>query len=475
MSIGQQDYSFMGDAALQQALLFAQRSNDTPKFLGLMAEMNKRKQLRTAAQGQQAAQDTSKPAVTEADKIMAGIANLSSGDHNYANGGIVAFAGGGMDSAGNKMLSDEELRQRIKDRAAAQAAQQVSPWQALSRMRDVFRSSIGLSTDPAAVAEKAAPTPAPGPMYIPTTPGVTPAEASADVGAGPRAERRPPATRPAPAPAAAAPAAPVTPSVPEPKILTAKEQMEADRAMAKGDDDKVNAIFAKAEARDAERRAKLADETKSSKGILGLEMDADTRRALRDFGIGALQSKSPNAMGGIGEGLAAAAKGYDTRKQQRQDREDLLDAAEEKRQLAKMAAEQGNVALANKYSAQEAKLKDDAAGRRLQRDTLTATERHQRATEDLQRQQLAATRANAGRNQQLEFYAALGGGDPKKGYEFAQSSKGAPAMDRSLMTQMLKDPELKTSNPNLYNYILSQLYGSGPVAVSTTPTGNVLK
>ena len=497
----QQDFSYMDDRALQTALQFAQRANDTPTFLALSAEANKRKKLRMAAQGAQAGQETAAAGpTTVADQVMSGIANLSSGEHEYAGGGIVSFADGGTpgikygtyglpkdspkvlpERTGYEGMSIGELLASLKNSAVNFFEN--GPGSYNSRTGKNF---VGINEGANAVRKSD--------MAPPTTEPVSENAVVRRAMAGEPAPNRPPVPVRAAAPSGIAAVAaaqkekttetskPAAPTYVEPKILTAAEQRAADEALAKGDNDKVDAIFAAAKERDAKRREELDSETKGKKGWLGAEMSPETRKMLRDAGIAMLTSKDPSALGGIGAGLKAASEGYEAGVKRRQERLDLLDAAEEKRQLAIMAAKQGNTALANKYSTQENDLREKAAGRALERDKMSADERHRQELLKVQREQIAATlkghamsAANAGRNQQIEFYSALGGGDPKKGYEFAQTSKGNPAMDRTVMAQMLKDPELRTSNPALYNYILSQLYGSGPGAVTSTPTGNVLK
>jgi hypothetical protein len=274
---------------------------------------------------------------------------------------------------------------------------------------------------------------------------------------------------------AAAAAPPPVAAVAIEKTMTPEELKARAEAMAKGDTDKVEAIYAKAAERDAKRRAEIEGESAKTKGWLGAEMSGDTRKALRDFGIAALQSKSTNALGGIGEGLAAASKGYDERKDRRQQRLDLLDAAEEKRQLAVIAAQQGNMDMSRKYIADSETLKQQAFANRTKAEE-TAFNRwakQQELTNDAARTR--ATVANAGRNPQMELYRALGGGDLRAGYQFANESK---AFDRpvtkakayELYIEAKKQDALPpgVSDVNsFYQYLQSMQAGAGGGAGST--------
>lgn len=89
----------MPDQALQQ---YAAMHKNDPYVMALaMSESNRRKQIRQAAQGQQGGEQPK--VVDQALAEMApqqlpedsGIARLPAGDMNFADGGIVAFAGGG--------------------------------------------------------------------------------------------------------------------------------------------------------------------------------------------------------------------------------------------------------------------------------------------------------------------------------------------------------------------------------------------
>ncbi len=483
-----QDFSYMGDPQLQQALQFAKRANNSLDFLSIKAEIDKRAKTRNAAQGQQAGQQlASEGPRTEADKVMAGIANLSSGDHEYANGGIVAFAGGDLVEEKQRAADREAMLDTLRKmkaagmdvltmpgRAVAGAAESAitRPLRAMGvdvpYLPDSFYGGNRESATPymdklrgeqAAPVTPAAPSPieprqvrtpelyreAAGAQQAPPAPGAGP-------GITALTRRTASTTTPAAAPAA-----------PEQRILTAAEQMAADEALAKGRNDKVAAIYAKADARDAKRRAELEGETKATKGLLGIEMDPDIRKAMRTAGIGMLKSQRADTFGALGEGLEAASKGYDETKQKRQARLDLLDDAEEKRQMAKMAAEQGNMDLASKYSKQEADLREKAAGRAFEEKKFASTEAHQRDLLKMQERQIGQSAANAARNPQLEIYRALGKGDVNKGFDVYTQGRGAGAADLASWKAYAADPAklaaLKIENPVLYAQVLTRIQG----------------
>lgn len=90
------------DQALQQ---YAMMHKEDPYIMALaVSESNRRKQIRAAGQGQaqeqpkvadQALMDMAPQQAPQQSPDEAGIAGLAAGDMNFADGGIVAFAGGG--------------------------------------------------------------------------------------------------------------------------------------------------------------------------------------------------------------------------------------------------------------------------------------------------------------------------------------------------------------------------------------------
>lgn len=108
------------DPALQQ---YAQMHKDDPYVLSLaLSESNRRKAVRQAAQGQ--AQDEPDVVDTEIADMAApmpedvGIGQLPAGDMNFADGGIVAFSGGGASKF--DPTDAEELRKLAERRLRAE-------------------------------------------------------------------------------------------------------------------------------------------------------------------------------------------------------------------------------------------------------------------------------------------------------------------------------------------------------------------
>ena len=391
MSIAQQDFSFMSDQALQQAMQFAQRSNNTPTFLGLMAEMNKRKQTRTAAQGQQAQQQPT----TVADQIMSGIANLSSGDHEYADGGIVAFAEGGQSRASRwlseliagidagKAATDADDK-RSSAIARAQREQSTLEEQQ-AKEADTANSWLGAFATPEGLYKN--------PAYSPQTlresrnygnEGRRGAPAAADLATAnsPAAVDRAPQgnalnsldpemrARRAAAESAAAAAgvggarrasaassasgiaglqAPTWQDADKFNAKTAEDMDAASRKMAEKDNTELAAAYAPMRDKLSAKRTKLADETADSEGILGLKWGNDKRKAMRDIGLALLASKESNFGTALGGALQKGAEGYESAKAAREGRADKLDEAENQMRLAEIAAKQGNVDRAAKH------------------------------------------------------------------------------------------------------------------------------
>lgn len=113
----------MPDQALQQ---FAAMHKNDPYTVSLaLSESNRRKQMRTAGQGAQGMQPQPKvvdqgiagmaaPAAPQPMPEDTGIAQLPAGDMNFADGGIVAFAGGGTPDEVNERYRQKQL-QSIRD------------------------------------------------------------------------------------------------------------------------------------------------------------------------------------------------------------------------------------------------------------------------------------------------------------------------------------------------------------------------
>lgn len=185
----------MPDASLQK---YAAMNKNDPYIMALaVAESNRRKQLRQAAQGAQGMQEAPK-VVDQALQGMAapmpedvGIARLPAGDMNFADGGIVAFADGGdveryngefgsfiggmgFGASPEQMAEDELRRQRL-----LQQREEEARYSALAEGRTPTPSVLPASATPAAAAAAAVP----GPTSA-AAPVVPPPAAQRDLGAG---------------------------------------------------------------------------------------------------------------------------------------------------------------------------------------------------------------------------------------------------------------------------------------------------
>lgn len=514
----QQDLSYMDDRALQTAMQFAQRSNDTPTFLALSAEANKRKKMRAEAQGMQAGQQLAQGPRTQADAVMSGIANLAapSDEQGYAGGGIVSFSGGGGTDY-NSEEYQQRLQAAIDEQRRALLPQQSLPFEyrigsenypswlkTLTGTPEWFRKGAGRGASGATAAQNKersnAPVinrDAPDVPYVPTSEDRegrrTGPQASLDKNQEPRlgpaggstsarVSAKTVAASAAPAPAAAE-ATPEWMKVPKAREL---DEIIADRKKAAAEGEAgIKALMDPYTAKLEARRKALEGETADKEGLLGLKWGDDKRKALRDFGLAMMSGKDANWMVNAGAAGKAAAEAYDKGKEARQARMDALDERDQKlamarfemqrgnrdeaARLVKEADEAGQTAFSNRFNV--GKFGAEEKGRAEER---AFRERQLKQQYDLGIQQIAASRDGHAQSDPLRLYRELGGGDVKKGYEYAKKVGAEGATDKALMTQLLKDPELKTANPALYNYIVAQLYGSGPGAVTTKPTGKVI-
>lgn len=559
----QQDFSMMGDAQLKQALIFAQRSGNTPEFLGLMAEAKKREKMRQEAQGVQAGQQAYNP-TTIADQVMSGIANLDSGEHEYAGGGIVSFSGGGtaasaafgqflraqgVDPANFSRLpqtAQETLRQLYSNATLGpQAGAPAAPTAAAGAPAS---ASGGYGSQPATLAQRiVAPAGAAvrempkGPLGALLAGGYALSQGSAnalsnatdeqldalsnDIGgdtgiaaaimrearnkketgntrkeAQDRPYINPQAYREYTAPAAAAPAprrevvstervsgpgrAPSTVSSStgiaqlaggaDPSILSFEERQRVIKAEAKGDDDAVDAIYKKAIERDTAKRAELEEKGKSSKGILGIDMSGDTRddikNALGAAGIALLRSKSKYL--DLGEGLAAGLEKFGGSKEKREEKLSLLDKAEEQRNLAILAAKQGNKKAAaehrNAYEMYVDRIQDNARQDRQLTQTAAYQDRMATVAERNERNTAAY------RNAQLRRHDSVEAKDKQARKEYAdllnrtvaavdKAMPGATATERQAEI-MARMRSALTMNPWMSQY-------AGGLGFTSAPTG----
>lgn len=516
----QQDYSMLSDPQLKQAMLFAQRSNNTPEFLQLMAEANKRKQMRSEAQGMQAGQQAaSQPPSTTADQVMSGIANLSSGEHEYAGGGIVAFADGGAPGIkyGNytalpyqseKILPNQtgyegqgllEFLQNVTGKAYRSVADflENGPGSYNSRQGLVKGAAVGQPgavtdarrADNAIDAAAAAQAPTSwgsentrGPIsYGPAASAAPPARSGQGIRATATAPINP-----------TAPAAEPTPEWMKAPDARTLDQIIADRKKASAEGEEgIKSLMDPYTKKLEERRKKVEGETAASEGILGLKADwfgDDKRKALRDFGFALMAGKDPNAMVNIGAAGKAAGDAYEAAKEKRQARLDALDERDQKLAMARYEMSRGNRDEAAKLVKEADEAGQTAFKNRFEigkfgQETKDKAEDRAFREKQLKQQyelgigQIAASKSAAGRNPQLELYTALGGGDPKKGYEFAQAARGESAADMATWRAYASDPtklaQLKTDNPVLYAQVLAKIQSQLGGAATGTADGPV--
>ena len=434
MSILQKDFSYMPDAALQQAMMAAQRNSNTPEFLMLMSEANKRKQMRTAAQGQQAGAQAAQQPTTVADQVASGIANLPSGEHNYAEGGIVAFAGGGvpMASFGEFLRAQglspasfgdlsaqaqESLRSMFSNATqgpgkmagaavpgagAAPAAQAVNAAETAAKPTGLLRTAFttpqgivglgGAALSAGAANALSNATPEQLEALTGSGGGDDTALAAAIMAEGKKTPKRekPQAAKPT-EPAQWTPQeqpqppfgiaslttsqrggvrVPATPAAPTPNTKIEVDATDTPETLAKKraalsaeDNEGLSSIYKRFKERDAAKQALLDAETKGEGTFLGAKDTPALREALLQAGIAMLKSKSPRALAGIGEGLEAGATAYKAGEEHRSKRQDLLDAADEKRTLAEYEGKQGNQDRAGKLMAQADALSAQAHAR----------------------------------------------------------------------------------------------------------------
>lgn len=390
----QQDFSHMDDRTLQQAIVFAQRSNNTPTFLALTAEAQKRQKMRSAAQGQQAAQQPT----TVADQVMQGIARLTAPSVDemdapqYASGGIVAFAGGGVSDDERRAADREAMLDTLRKLKAAGIDIATLPGRALAGASEsaITRPLRALGVDVPYLPEsfyggdRTSMTPYMDALSKGKEPAIAPADQATKLRAMDNAMMSAPQATQGQPPAPSAPAVPApapapraqtsqstqqTSSVPaqaqaavQAGVMSREEYRKAMDAYSEGDNKALDAIFAKSIARDAKRREELEGQNKDTKGFLGIDVSGDTRAAIRDAGIALLRSKKPYL--DIGEGIATGFEGYEKRKTDRTTKLEALDKAQEVRDLAMLAAKQGNrkeaAALMSQYDGYMDKINDNA-------------------------------------------------------------------------------------------------------------------
>lgn len=330
------------DQALQQ---YAMMHKQDPYIMALaVSESNRRKQIRAAGQAQ--AQEQPKVAdqalmdmAPQQAPDEAGIAALAAGDMNFADGGIVAFAGGGT----SYETPYDRMNRLNRERAAAeQAAREeeaaklgVTPYgQQMQKLYDalvpnpatVLKTLVGapgyglskLVDSDAAPAPTAGPTAQPKmtPQQIEVTAAKPKPELTAGLGGTKEAAAlrgaKPTGTTPAATTATAA-----APSVEDAKTL-------AGRFLdTKAAEDRFGKFVADEEASIAKQRADLNKDKPEGKAYskyeemlqkeeagAGKEKDEALGLAIFKAGLGMMSGSSPHAFENIGKGAMAGLEDY---------------------------------------------------------------------------------------------------------------------------------------------------------------------
>jgi hypothetical protein len=194
------------------------------------------------------------------------------------------------------------------------------------------------------------------------------------------------------------------------------------------------------------------------------------------LGMMAAGGQGKSTLTALGEGATQGFGAYQDAKK--------LDAAalkaNQNAQMLLMQAERaersGNMRDATTLYAQARGEKATAAQLEMQARQLAAYSKHQEESLKVQREGHRISSANAGRNPQLEIYRTLGDGDAKKGYELAMQGKKEPmsraeAMRSWEIAQYGKLPPGVTDFESYYR----MMSGAAPrsLVVTDSPSGNL--
>lgn len=460
----------MPDTSLQQ---YAAMHKNDPYIMALaVSESNRRKEMRASAQAPMGAQEQPK-VVDQAVQGMAedqGIAALPAGDMNFADGGIVAFAGGGKASWEDELarLQDPSLGYEdprnfwtYSSDLAAQEARAQRAAQAASAPQADYSNESRRVVPPAmtTTAKKDKQTLPPG-IGAPRAGGFND-YASAKAGLADLYK---------------------TPDLSEYEAAR-KAQAGAGVGIAQEAAgrtqefyDKLGEFGLKQEERLKEREGKLEKDTAQNKGLSILEaglamMSGTSANAFENIGKGALAG-----VGNYKKGLAALNERKDrlddaynqletARYSDKKDRFQQMEAAQKNVDAAKLGIYQATTDIAAKKTdldAQQAKALADATVKSVeaQRD----------------RQSRESIAAAPGDTQKM--YMALGGGDLKKGFEVAKQMESANKKDiMTQYTEWLKANPTLAMDPNkaMSEFMKQSLImgGIGAPKLSTTPTGQI--
>lgn len=491
----------MPDQALQQ---YAAMHKNDPYIMSLaVSESNRRKEMRTEGQARMAGQQQPKvvdqdiagmhqPAVRQPSAMPEdqGISALPAGDMNFADGGIVAFAGGGVTEADVRKAYDNWMNSKPswyqqatplsgRNEAAAEAeytrllsefqkqsgtpigVQQAAVQQAANEPQADYSNEGRRVVPPAmtADAEKDKTIPTPG-IGAPRTGGFGD-YASAKAGLADLYK---------------------TPDLSEYEAARKAQAGAgvgiAQEAAGRQQDfyDKLGEFGLKQEERLKEREGKLEKDTTQNKGLSILEA-----------GLAMMSGTSANAFENIGKGALAGVGNYKKGLAALNDRKDRLDDAynqletarysDKKDRFQQMEAAQKNVDAA-KLGIYQATT--DIAAKKTDLDAqqakalADATVKSVEAQRDRQsRESIAAAPGDT-----QKMYMALGGGDLKKGFEVAKQMESANKKDvMTLYTEWLKANPTLAMDPNkaMSEFMKQSLImgGIGAPKLSTTPTGQI--
>lgn len=467
--IAQKDFSMLSDQQLAQAMQFAQRSNNTVEFIGLMTEAEKRKKIRNEQQGMQAGAQLAQGPKTAADAVMAGIANLSapSDERGYANGGIVSFSAG----SGPDGVESDEARNPLAFLNVGDMWDAVKRWRASGKPLAQY---LGADThtrvkpdNASGYIENAVVRDAQGPRAAAAAAESNPASydhegrregqvASLDSNQTPRGVPRTDDTGgvaaliknavnakvQAPGAGFTPTKADTTPTVISPEATpdAAARMTEAEK-LAEKENSSIAAVYKRMAERDAKKQAALDAETGDKKGWLGFNISPAIREAMLRGGIGALTSKRTDALGGIGEGFAAAADAYKAGETRRKDAQDKLDEAADKRALAEIEAKKGNIDRSRQFMSDADTAKNNAFSQALHKAQISQEDKkllEMARGHDLGYMQHLEQMANQLKVAGISASAHL-------------AAAKLPTADVQIVDRMMKDPKFAETYRSLYD------------------------
>lgn len=468
----------MPDQALQK---YAALHKNDPYIMALaVSESNRRKQMRNAAQGAQGMQEPPKVVDQEVQGMAApmpedmGIARIPAGNMDFADGGIVAFAGGGDveryadegftgysfgDWAASK---NERRRKELEEERAANMA-------AVRQGSTYSPEAYGVTT--------------PAPLYQdPRILGSTPAM---PVIPAPKADR------PAPLATAPAAAAALTPAAPTAKAATPAASPGLDAlAQYQKDIKAFRPAAAKAPADYAAEKAALLPEEYRGKAHSALEKSLQTEAeaagqekrdamwmSVMQAGLAAAAGASPNALKNIAEGLNVGVGSY---------KESLKEFKKAEKERQKMLADIDQARRAEARGDADAALNArDRAEERIDKyngyamQGLASITGHKVSGE----YSLAGHRISAGATaaaaasspERVVFNSLLAKhkGDAGAAYAEMASMKREPLTNETLMKAWTNNALLQTQYPNVQDY-LKMMQGAGGSATQLNPSDQAL-